>query len=554
MASTSYLRGVFYRILFLVAIPSFFFPTFMLVSDYRNGEKGLEARALQMLDALSTSSVEGLLTGQANTYLEPLAQWALFQKETAGVIFEDESKKVILSKMREPKDEIFLLSLLSGFPPEGKGEIRAPSGRLLYFRKTVTTWKMASEEEIFGYSSKRNVTSAGTVTLIETPRLLYQSLIRNLLLCTLLIVPFLFLSSLIARGLSLKVTKPVFDLIGAFKAFEMGNYNPDLPKPKERELYELVVQFKTTTSRFAELIKEKDTTADQLIATAGELEELNSTLEDKIAERTRELKNAKEMLEISSEEAKESNRLKSEFLANMSHELRTPLNAVIGFSELLLEEIPGPLSEDQKECIGDILSAGRHLLRLINEILDLSKVEAGKMPVSFTTMKTDEFLQGVLSMMKPLLERKSQELIVVSDFAGPSIYTDQGKLKQIVINLLSNANKFSDNQKKIRLEIKSDENMHSIVIKDEGIGIEQKDIPYIFEAFRQLDGSSTRVQEGTGLGLTLCKRFTELIGGQIFVESSVGTGSTFTVFIPVEPSKPVDLRELERENGKSACS
>jgi signal transduction histidine kinase len=369
----------------------------------------------------------------------------------------------------------------------------------------------------------------------------------------LLIVPFLFLSSLVARGLSLKVTKPVFDLIGAFKAFEKGNFNPPLPNPKERELYELVVQFKTTTSRFADLLKEKDVTANQLIATAEELEELNMTLEDKIAERTRELQNAKEMLEISSEEAKEANRLKSEFLANMSHELRTPLNAVIGFSELLLEEIPGPLSEDQKECISDILSAGKHLLKLINEILDLSKVEAGKMPISFTTIKTNEIVQELLTLMKPLLERKSQELIVVDTLASPAIYTDQGKLKQILLNLLSNANKFSSPLKRIWLEIRSDDQMHSISIRDEGIGIEQKDIPYIFEAFRQIDGSPSRTHEGTGLGLTLCKRFTELLGGRIIVKSALGKGSTFTVIIPLEPTRPILREDLEMENGESAC-
>jgi signal transduction histidine kinase len=553
MPAPSYLKGVFYRILLVAAIPSLFFPTFMLVSDYQSGAKDLQARALQMLDALSNNSIEGLLTGQADSYLEPLAQWALFQNETSGVIFEDNSGKVLLSKMREAKNELFVLSHLSALPPEGHGELYAPSGRLLYFRKTVKTWKMSGEEQIFGYSKQRSISPIGTVTLIETPQLLYQSLIRNLFLCLLLIVPFLALASLVARGISLKVTKPVFDLIGAFKAFEMGDYNPPLPNPKERELSELVIQFKTTTSRFADLLREKDVTASQLIATAQELEELNSTLEDKIAERTRELLNAKDMLEISSAEAKEANRLKSEFLANMSHELRTPLNAVIGFSELILEEIPGPLSQDQRECVDDILSAGRHLLKLINEILDLSKVEAGKMPTSHTTAKTQDIVQDILAMMKPLVERKFQELIVIDDSASPTIYTDQVKLKQILINLLSNANKFSDNYKKIRLEIKSDERKHSISITDDGMGIEQKDIPNIFEAFRQLDGSPSRSHEGTGLGLTLCKRFTELLGGQIVVKSVLGKGSTFTVYIPLEPSKPVTADEMEKCDGQSAC-
>ncbi|HNQ78056.1 MAG TPA: ATP-binding protein [Acidobacteriota bacterium] len=554
MASApSYLRGVYYRIALLVSVPFFVLLFFAIATDYRNGRVSLETRSVQTLEALSAGSKEGLLTGQSETYLKPLAEWAMFQKETSGVIFEDSSGKVVFSKMRLPQDEIFILSSLSKMPVEGNGVIKAPSGKLLYFRKEVQSWKMVSAEEIFGYSGKRQLANVGTITLLTTPQILRQRIVQTFLLSVLVIVPFLFISMIVARGIALKVTKPVFDLIGAFKAFEQGDYNPPLPNPRERELFELVDQFRTTTTRFANLLKEKDATADQLLATAQELEELNTTLEDKIRERTRELQNAKDMLEISSTEAMEANRLKSEFLANMSHELRTPLNAVIGFSELLLEEIPGPLSPDQRECITDILAAGRHLLKLINEILDLSKVEAGKMPISFTTTKTEIFVQEIQSLMKPLLDRKFQELIVTRGEASQSLYTDQGKLKQIVINLLSNANKFSENYKKIHFEIRSDDRMHSISVRDEGMGIAKENLRHIFEAFRQLDGSSTRTHEGTGLGLTLCKRFTELIGGKILVESEPGKGSVFTVLLPLDPTNPVRLDDQERENGESAC-
>lgn len=553
MSSPSYLQGVFYRILLLVSVPLFVLLFLALASQYGSGKKELETRSVQLLDALSAGSKEGLLTGQSETYLKPLAEWAMFQKETVGVVFEDAGGKVLYSRVNMPADEIFILSLLSKMPEQGSGEVKAPSGKILYFRKSVQSWKMTSAEEIFGLSGSRKMVQVGTVTLLETPRLLHQKMIRNFLLSLLFIIPFLVISTVVARGIALRVTKPVFDLITAFKAFEQGDYNPLLPNPKERELQQLVEQFRTTTTRFASLIKEKDDTADQLLATAQELEELNSTLEDKIRERTRELQNAKDMLEISSQEAQEANRLKSEFLANMSHELRTPLNAVIGFSELLLEEIPGPLSGDQKECITDILNAGRHLLKLINEILDLSKVEAGKMPLSFTTARTEVFIQEIQSLMKPLLERKSQELIIDTEYANPAIYTDQGKLKQIVINLLSNANKFSDNSRRIWLEVASDDRMHRIVVRDEGIGMKREDLNHIFEAFRQLDGSSSRTHEGTGLGLTLCKRFTEIIGGKISVESEPGKGSEFTVLIPLDPMNPVPLEDAEKENGQSAC-
>ncbi len=550
----SYLRGVFIRILLIAVIPSIFFPAFFLITNFSSGKEALKERSKQNLDAIAKSSVEGLVTGGAEAYLEPLAVWALYQKETAGVIFEDSKGNIILSRMKNPADEVFFLSKITGMEENAEGELKAPSGKLYYFRTPVKTWKMADEEEIFGLIKEKRFVNVGVVTLVSTPSYLQQSLFKNLVFFAFIVILFLVLAFFVAFSLSLKVTKPVFDLIKAFKEFENGNFSPELPYPKEKELYELVVQFKRTASRYRDLLKEKDFAASQLVATAEELEELNATLEEKIAERTRELQNAKDMLEISSQEAKEANRLKSEFLANMSHELRTPLNAVIGFSELLLEEIPGKLNNDQRECLEDILSAGKHLLKLINEILDLSKVEAGKMPLNFTTSKTDEIIEDLKNLLRPLLDKKSQTLRIVYDQAGETIYTDQGKLKQILLNLLSNANKFSPNGRTIILEIKSFPQMHIFSVKDEGIGIAEKDIPYIFEAFRQVDGSPSRSQEGTGLGLTLCKRFAEILGGRIYVKSTLGVGSTFYVILPVDPTSKLDKEEFEKNYGEIACS
>jgi signal transduction histidine kinase len=550
---SSYLTGVFLRILIVTAIPSILFPAFMIFSDLRNGKQALFERSEQMLEAISKSSVEGLITGQSKTYLEPLAEWALYQKESAGVIFQDANGEVLLVKMKNQSDENFFLPKIN-FLIDDRGEIKSPSGKVYYFKKNVTMWKMANEEEIFGLSKEKSLVNAGAVIYFSTPYFVYQQIYRNLIFFGVLIVLFFAFALFVAGRLSIKVTRPIFDLIKAFKEFEDGNFNPQLSYPKEKELYELVVQFKTTTSRFAELLKEKDTTAAQLLATASELEELNATLEDRISERTRELQNAKDMLEISSHEAMEANRLKSEFLANMSHELRTPLNAVIGFSELLLEEIPGKLNDEQKECIQDVLSAGKHLLQLINEILDLSKVEAGKMVLNYTTSKTEELVNNIKIIMKPILERKSQSLIISSDKAVDTLYTDQGKLKQILINLLSNASKFSQNGKTVWLEIKSDSKLHFFSVKDEGIGIAEKDIPLIFEAFRQVDGSASRTQEGTGLGLTLCKKFVELLGGKMFVKSELGRGSIFYFVLPTDPTSKVKEENIEEEYDEIAGS
>lgn len=548
----SYFRGVFIRILTLTLIPSIFFPSFMLISNYKNGKRALEERAFQNLQAIAKSSIEGLLTGSVKEYLEPVAEWAFYQKETALLIFEDENLNIIHIKSRDPRDENFIINNIELIRKKDNGEIKVPSGKFIYLRTPVMSWKMISDEELFGFKKERVLVKIGYVTYFVTLAYLEQSIIKNSILFFILVLFFCVITFFVAYKLSEKVTKPIFDLIKAFKEFEEGNFSPELPFPKERELYELITQFKTSIRRFSELLKEKESTAQQLLATAKELEELNATLEEKIMKRTTELQNAIEMLQISSQEAKEANRLKSEFLANMSHELRTPLNAIIGFSELLLEEIPGKLNEEQKECVEDVLSAGKHLLKLINEILDLSKVEAGKMPISFTTKQTVEIVEEVKAIIRPLLERRKQNLVINIEKASKNIYTDQGKLKQILLNLLSNANKFSSPQKNIYLTIESTEKSHIISVKDEGIGIPKNEIPLIFEAFRQLDGNLSRTEEGTGLGLTLCKKFVEILGGRILVESEVNKGSTFYVVLPFDPTKKLEEKEIEPLVNKSA--
>jgi PAS domain S-box-containing protein len=230
--------------------------------------------------------------------------------------------------------------------------------------------------------------------------------------------------------------------------------------------------------------------------------------------------------------ALQSNRAKSEFLANMSHELRTPLNAIIGYGELLLEDAEaasqGSLSADLKK----ILAAGRHLLALINDVLDMSKIEAGKMEIDVQEFALAELLSSVRDYVLPLAERRNNTLEIQIDSAPERVVYDQQKLRQILINLISNACKFtSDGQ--IRVEVAVDESgWLTLRVADTGIGMSAEQLSKLFRPFMQADSSMTRRYGGTGLGLAISQRFCEMMGGRIEVSSSLGRGSTFTLRLP----------------------
>lgn len=229
----------------------------------------------------------------------------------------------------------------------------------------------------------------------------------------------------------------------------------------------------------------------------------------------------------------EANRLKSEFLANMSHELRTPLNGILGFSELLVDQRFGPLNDKQREYIRDIHECGKHLLQLINDVLDLSKVEAGKMEVYPEVFDPKAAIAAVVSIVAPLARKKQVRLHPPVVQGIESVTLDAQKFKQILFNLLSNAVKFTDASGQIFVQLESeDPERVRLIVRDTGIGIAPADLPRLFEAFRQLDSSLTRRHEGTGLGLTLTRKLVALQGGHIEVQSVQGTGSTFTVSLP----------------------
>ena len=238
------------------------------------------------------------------------------------------------------------------------------------------------------------------------------------------------------------------------------------------------------------------------------------------------------------ERLREIDRLKSEFLSNVSHELRLPLTSILGFSELLLDRIPGDLTPDQDDYVRNIQESGQHLLEIINNLLNLSKLRSGKMEIHFHPFDLASLIDGIKRTTAPLVAKKGVSLETRVDPEAASLYTDEGKIKQILLNLLSNAIKFTPTGGEIRVRSRlttlHDRPAVAIAVSDTGIGIRPEDKVKIFEAFQQLDGSYSRDYPGTGLGLSISKQFLELIGGRIDVESEYGRGSTFTITLPMQ--------------------
>jgi PAS domain S-box-containing protein len=253
-----------------------------------------------------------------------------------------------------------------------------------------------------------------------------------------------------------------------------------------------------------------------------------------ISEDITEAKKTQEALLQAQEEAERANRVKSQFLASMSHELRTPLNAILGFSELLSDDATGRFDEaTRRRFLDQIHSSGVHLLQLINDILDLSKVEAGQMELQLRPVELGSLIDEARATVEPLAQGKAISLNVDP---GPELQliADGAKVKQMLLNLLSNAIKFTPNGGSIQIRGRQVDSWVEIAVSDTGIGIAAEDLGRLFTEFQQLDAGPARQQEGTGLGLALTRRFAELHGGQVTVESALGKGSTFTLRLPLQ--------------------
>lgn len=328
--------------------------------------------------------------------------------------------------------------------------------------------------------------------------------------------------------LSRRITQPIAAITDAAIQLENGQLDQVIPVVSEDEIGFLAHTFNRMTQ--------------QLQESFAALETSNQELESRVQERTAELEEAKEA-------AESATRTKSAFLANMSHELRTPLNSIIGYSEILQEEAETAGDGSSIPDLLKIQGSSKHLLTLINSILDLSKIEAGRMELHLEPVNIDELAQDVIDTMHPVAEAKFNTIELDNSVTIDTVESDLDKLRQCLLNLLSNANKFTE-EGLLTLTIKTvsyqTESYLEFVVSDTGIGMEKDQLEKIFEAFTQADTSSTRKYGGTGLGLTITREFVRMLGGTISAQSEAGKGSTFTILIPqVVPAVQRQLAETK---------
>ena len=306
------------------------------------------------------------------------------------------------------------------------------------------------------------------------------------------------------------------------------------PLPLARQLFEagIISGFLFFSAFFSSY------TSQLIKGSRAQLQKQNVSLQEshlELEKAARDLQRKNLELKAATEKAQASDRMKSEFLANMSHELRTPLNHIMGFSEMLYNKYFGELNPTQEEHLGDILTSSGHLLSLINDILDLSKIEAGKMELECSEVPLQGLLENSLTMVEETARKHRIQL--TSNFVNipPALYADERKVKQILYNLLSNAVKFTPDGGSVHLEVRGLAAKEiEIRVSDNGIGLSSSDLERIFQPFEQGDNSSSRRYQGTGLGLSLARRLVELHGGRIWAESAgTGLGSSFYITIPL---------------------
>jgi len=464
-----------------------------------------------------------------------------------------ENKDLEFAFVKDKQDKIFATHNL-GKAVFYLGEAKEDSGTCKIVENTaITTIPIVS----------RGVTQ-GTLTLglsIEhiKAKIYYNTLIA--LIVSLVLIVFLILASVLIGNI---IIKPIHKIIEVSSSIAHGDFSSKLEVTSKDEVGKLSTAFNEMSQKLEIGIAQRKHYEEEILKSYDEMEE-------RVQERTHELRQSNEQLQseinerklieeelVQAKEAAEAaNKAKSDFLANMSHELRTPLNHIIGFSELLFDKNFGDLNETQEEYLNDVIQSSKHLLALINDILDLSKVEAGKLELVPTNVNLKELLERSLIMFKEKALKHSLHLSMDINHIPETIIADERKLKQIIYNLVSNAVKFTPEGGSVRIRAQMSEhgilsadvkraanvsysqshiqNTHyiQITVADTGIGIKNDDLNRIFNPFEQVDGSSSRIYQGTGLGLSLTRNLVELHGGTIWAESEgEGKGTTFSFVIP----------------------
>ncbi len=461
-----------------------FFVSIYLFSQYHQYESRAFTRMSTLAEILGSNSISALL---------------FFDNDAAVDVLEslETQTDVLNAVVYDHNSEVFARFDRKGHLDYSFGSVEVEDKRALdgYF---LLTKQIVFDDFKVGWIALRLDSSNRQAELLEA---LWQSFL-------------LFIAGLIlAALLSIRAQRPISNSIGklaetAKQIKESGDYTIRVKSNSRDEIGLLVGSF----NDMIEKIRNHEQHLEQLVA-----------------ERTVELEAAKT-------KAEESDHLKSAFLASMSHELRTPLNSIIGFTGILLQGMAGPLSDEQTKQLSMVKGSASHLLELINDILDISKIESGRIEVYDEAFKVDLLLVMAVSSLRPFAEKKGLRLRHNIETDLPKLYSDKRRLEQVLLNLINNAIKFT-NEGEITINCYQKEGLLYIDVIDTGIGIGKKDLETIFETFRQIDTGLDRVKEGSGLGLAISKKLVELLRGTITVVSEPGAGSTFTVALPATLEK-----------------
>jgi signal transduction histidine kinase/DNA-binding response OmpR family regulator len=403
-----------------------------------------------------------------------------------------------------------------------------PRLRALKIGETTTHW-FENNQIVLVDSIILDGKQVGFVSIRSDLQAITTRLRSYTLITAIVLLISLVLALLISEASQRVISKPIVQLAETARTIthEKSYSIRAAPTANRDEVSTLINSFNEMLNQ----IQERDTA---LLRAQDELEK-------RVQERTEQLAAANKELELRNSEVEHATQLKSKFLASMSHELRTPLNAIVGFSDLLAEQAPGQLNPKQLRFVQHIKQGSTHLLQLINDILDLSKIEAGQIEFRYEHFEIKDALPEVLSTIRPLAMAKSIT-VNESSMPGLSIYADRVRFKQVLYNLLSNAVKFTPNGGRVEIEALRIDKMVQVSVLDTGIGIRPDDHALVFEEFRQVEGS-TNAHEGTGLGLAISKRLVEEQGGTISLESELGKGSKFTVSFPIAEQRSALKRE-----------
>jgi signal transduction histidine kinase len=489
----------------LVVIVALAVTAFTIQREQTSLRAGLENQASLLLDVLNETMRDHIYNLEINNI-----------QETARVVDdEDFITRVIVY---DPKGVVLVDSTLAEQLPMATP---TPLGQLLVRRTPLDSYfEWGQTELVAGRSVVVGNQTIGAISIgLSTARLdedLRNLVVQGFAIAVLMAALAIFVTAYVTR----QITHPLSDLTQAAGQMASGDLSIHVPQETRDEVGRLAGAF----NRMAVALERRE----------SELRRLNESLEGQVEQRTAELRRQNEELIVARRQAEEATRLKSQFLATMSHELRTPLNAIMGYSQLLLLGATGDLSEAQHQNVDRILKSGEDLLKLINDILDLAKIEAGRTEIIQKPFVLKEWIDGIQKQMEGLAQDKQLEFEVRLDKELPeTLIGDPDRLRQIAANLISNAIKFTEKGGVKVLINRHSRDAWTLVVEDTGIGIASHALEYIFDEFRQVDDTMSRQFGGTGLGLAIVRNLALMMGGNVRAQSTVGKGSTFTVQLPL---------------------